>query len=165
MGKVTTDKKMKVKSDDQVGSVNEVNNEIAELKGQLVRALADYDNLRKRTEADRAQLQRNASLGIVLKLLPTLDILESAQKHLKDQGLAIAVAEFKNVLKEEGVEEIDSTGKFDETLHEALELVTGGKDGEIAEVVMPGYKFIDGLVIRHAKVKVYKSNIEKGEQN
>lgn len=149
----------------KVNDDNQVNNEVVELKGLLARALADYDNLRKRTDADRAQLQRNASLGIVLKLLPTLDILESAQKHLKDQGLAIAVNEFKNVLKEEGIEEISTTsGKFDESLHEALELVSGGRDGEIAEVVMSGYKFVDGLVIRHAKVKVYGNNV-KGEQN
>lgn len=139
--------------------------EVDEMRGQLARALADYDNLRKRTEADMAQLQKTAGLKIVLKLLPTLDILESAQKHLKDQGLAIAIGEFKNVLKEEGVEEINSTGVFDEGLHEAVELVSGGKEGQIAEVVMPGYKFTDGLVIRHAKVKVYKNSSSKGEQN
>lgn len=159
VNKVRTDKKVEMKNEDQ--TVSEVN----ELKGQLARALADYDNLRKRTEVDRAQSQKNASLNIVLKLLPTLDILESAQKHLMDQGLAIAINEFKNVLKEEGIEEIKSSGKFDEALHEAVELVTGGKEGDIAEVIMPGYKFIDGLVIRHAKVKVYGSNKEKGEQN
>lgn len=159
INKISENKKMKAKDDIKV------NNEAVELKALLARALADYDNLRKRTDADRAQLQRNASLGIVLKLLPTLDILESAQKHLKDQGLAIAINEFKNVLKDEGIEEINTAGQFDEGLHEALDLVTGGKDGEIAEVVMPGYKFVDGLVIRHAKVKVYKSNIEKGGQN
>jgi molecular chaperone GrpE (heat shock protein) len=109
------------------------------------------------------QLQRTAGLKIVLKLLPTLDILESAQKHLNDQGLAIAIGEFKNVLKEEGIEEINTSGIFDEAIHEALELVPGGKDGHIAEVVMPGYKFIDGLVIRHAKVKVYSSQEKKGQ--
>ena len=152
-------KKMKPKSD------NTELTEIAQLKGQLVRALADYDNLRKRTESDVAQMQRTAGLKIVLKLLPTLDILESAQKHLQDQGLAIAIAEFKNVLKEEGIEEIDTKGRFDEGVHEAVELVSGGKNGEIAEVIMSGYKFIDGLVIRHAKVKVYKNSQEKGEQN
>lgn len=152
-------KNQKVKTKEK--EVKENADQASELKNQLARALADYDNLRKRTESDMAQLQRTAGLKIVLKLLPTLDILESAQKHLKDQGLAIAISEFKNVLKEEGIEEIDSKGTFDESLHEAIDLVSGGKEGEIAEVVMPGYRFIDGLVIRHAKVKVYKNVLSK----
>lgn len=147
----------------QKSKVKEKINEIDEIRAQLARALADYDNLRKRTESDAAQLQRTAGLKIVLKLLPTLDILESAQKHLGDPGLAVAVSEFKNVLKEEGIEEISTSGRFDEAIHEAVESVSGGRDGEIAEVVMPGYKFIDGLVIRHAKVKVYSSQNKKGQ--
>lgn len=149
-------KQQKVKKS-EINEAGKVNEEIVNLKSQLVRALADYDNLRKRTQSDMDQLRRTASLKIVLSLLPTLDILESAQKHLQDQGLAIGIGEFKNVLKEEGIEEINSLGKFDEEVHEAVETVTGGKSGEISEIVMPGYKFKDGLVIRHAKVKVYKS--------
>lgn len=139
--------------------------EANELKNQLARALADYDNLRKRTEADMQALEQTAGLKLILKLLPTLDILESAQKHLGDQGLAIAINEFKTVLKEEGIEEINQLGKFDESLHEAIDTVAGGKDGDIAEIVLPGYKFAGGLVIRHAKVKVYKNSEDKGEQN
>ena len=126
------------------------------LKDQLARALADYDNLRKRTAADMEQLQRTAGLKIVLKLLPTLDILESAQKHLGDQGLAIAIGEFKNILKEEGIEEIvpKPGEKFNEEFHEVIETVSGGKTGEVAETSLSGWKFTGGVVIRHAKVKV-----------
>ena len=128
------------------------------LKNQLARALADYDNLRKRTEADMQQLQRTAGLKIILKLLPTLDILESARKHLGDHGLAVAIGEFKNVLKEESIEEIipKPGEKFNEEFHEAIETVSGGKTGNIAEVVLLGWRFAGGVVIRHAKVKVYK---------
>ena len=52
----------------------------------LARALADYDNLSKRVERERQDLGKIASVGLVLKLLPVLDNLESAQVHLKGSG-------------------------------------------------------------------------------
>lgn len=131
------------------------NNEAIELKSQLTRALADYDNLRKRTEAEKSIWLKFAKQELLIKLLPILDTLEIAQKHLNDKGLEIAVNQFRDVLKEEGVIEIEA-GVFDEGLHEAIDTASGGKDGTIAEIVSKGYKFNDGTVIRHAKVKVYK---------
>lgn len=142
------------------------------IKDQLARALADYDNLRKRSEEEKQLWVRFSSMQMVEKLLPVLDILESAQKHmnnsglpLNDQGLSIAVGEFKKVLAEEGLEEIKpkTDTAFDPQLHDAVESIAGGKEGQIAEVILCGWKFKDevGLpaeprIIRHAKVKVYK---------
>ncbi len=139
---------------------------LEELKNQLARALADYDNLRKRTEAEREILSKFASQRLVVKFLPILDILESAQDHLKDQGLAMAIDQFKNVLREEGIEEINpKKGEdFNPELHEAVESVDGGKHGQIAETILPGWKYSDGPVIRIAKVKVYAEKIEKEKE-
>ena len=127
------------------------------LKTQLARALADYDNLRKRTEGEREFLVKFAGQRILEKLLPILDIIESAQKQLSDKGLALAISEFKRTLLEEGLEEIGPSqgDKFDPGLHEAIESLPGGKHGTVAESVLSGWRFTDGVIIRVAKVKVF----------
>ena len=136
---------------------------IEELKNQLARALADYDNLRKRSEIEREVLLKFSSERIIARALPLLDSLENAQKHLKDGGLAIIIADFKKLLYDEMLEEIlpKKGDMFDEKLHEAIEACEGGKKGTILEVVLPGWKFIDGPVLRHGKVKVYGDKIER----
>lgn len=128
------------------------------LKSQLARALADYDNLRKRTQAEKEVWIKFAAERTLIKLLPVLDMLESASNHLKDPGLTIATTEFKKIFLEEGLEEIrpQKGDVFDPELNEAVDSVKGGKKGHIAQVILTGWKFKDGHVIRHAKVKVYK---------
>lgn len=138
----------------------EISGESELLKLQLARALADYDNLVKRVERDRETIEKVVSLRLVIKLLTILDSLENAQVHLKDQGLAITIIEFKKVLSEEGLTEIrpEIGSDFDEETMEALEVVAGERDNSIAEVVLTGWKYNDGSVVRHAKVKVTKIN-------
>lgn len=140
--------------------------EVNLLKEQLARALADYDNLRKRTEAERLSWAKFASQGILIRLLPVLDILKSANSHLKDKGLDIALSEFKKILEEEGLVEVNpKRGEaFNPSDQEAIESLEGGKKGTVAEVVLPGWKFVDGPVVRIAKVKVFGPNIEKKEE-
>jgi molecular chaperone GrpE len=141
-------------------SGDKVHNELEVVKAMLARALADYDNLSKRVDRERTDLCRVASVGVVVKLLPVLDGLEIAQEHLKDQGLAISLGEFKKVLSEEGLNEIKpKVGElFDEQTMEAIEVVSGASDNTVAEIVLTGWKFEDGMVVRHAKVKVSKKN-------
>jgi molecular chaperone GrpE len=135
----------------------DVNQEAELLKAQLLRTLADYDNLVKRVEREREDLGKIASIGIVARLLPVLDGLESAQIHLQDAGLAISLGEFKKVLSEEGLTEIrPKVGEgFDENLMEVIETVPGGQKGKVAELILTGWRFTDGQLIRPAKVKVY----------
>jgi molecular chaperone GrpE len=135
------------------------------VKAMLARALADYDNLSKRVDRERQDLGKIASIGIIARLLPVLDNLESAQMHLQDQGLAISIVEFKKVLSEEGLDEIaPKIGElFNPEFMEAIEVVAGESDNskleaKVAEVVLPGWKFEDNTVVRHAKVKVSKIN-------
>ncbi|HKB88190.1 MAG TPA: nucleotide exchange factor GrpE [Patescibacteria group bacterium] len=133
------------------------NNETEALKSQLARALADYDNLRRRTDVEKTLWIKFSSQTIITKLLTILDMLEKAQEHLKDQGLAIATLEFKKVLNEEGVEEITPKvgDEFNHELEEVIETVEGGESGKIAEVLVTGWKYKDGNILRFAKVKVY----------
>lgn len=151
---------MKVKRDKKqvVGGESEL------LRGQLARALADYDNLKRRTDEEKTLWIKFASQTIITKLLTILDMLEKAQEHLKDQGLAIATLEFKRILNEEGVSEIlPKVGdEFNHELHEAIETVEGDNKNKISEIVIPGWKYNDlpagrqgGQVLRYAKVKVY----------
>lgn len=132
------------------------NTESDYLKNQLARVLADYDNLRKRTESEKSDYKKFANLTLILKLLPVLDMLYEAQDHLKDAGIAITIVEFEKVLKEDGVQKIEvkKGNKFDEHLHEAVEVTAKGKKGEIVDQLMVGWKYLNGPVIRHAKVKV-----------
>lgn len=127
-----------------------------QLKDRLARALADYDNLVKRTEAEKSIWMSFARKDLLVKLLPIIDSLEKAQKHLKDPGLDLVLTEVKKVFESEGIIEIDTKGEFDANLHEAIDIEAGGKKNMIAEVLQKGYKFTTGEVIRHAKVKVYK---------
>lgn len=135
-----------------------VHQELETAKSMLARALADYDNLNKRVEREKSDLIKIASVGIVARLLPVLDMLEAAQEHLKDSGLAIGILEFKKILGEEGLTEIrPKVGEtFDENTMEAIEVVPGMSDNAISEVVLTGWKFDEGIVIRHSKVKVSK---------
>lgn len=148
----------------KVKNKDKVHEELESVKGMLARALADYDNLSKRVDRERADFGKIVSIGVIIKLLPILDNLESAQAHLQDQGLAIGIGEFKKVLSEEGLNEIKPQvgDVFDEQTMEAIEVVKGESDNSIAEVVLVGWKFADpasgagSTVVRHAKVKVSK---------
>lgn len=138
---------------------NLASDEVEQLKRQLARALADYDNLSKRVKREQEGFVKFANANIITKLLPIYDMLISAQDHLSDSGLAITIEEFKNVLKEEGVQEIkaEAGDEFDEELFEAVEVIEDNKkSGTVAKVLLPGWRFTDGPVIRTARVKVYK---------
>lgn len=132
--------------------------EVIELKNQLARALADYDNLQKRIERERSTLKELVSAQLLTRLLSVFDMFEHVQKSLGDAGLAIALKELDDKLKEEGFIKINpKTGdKFKQEEHEAVEAVSvkSKKAGEIIEVFSPGYKLENGFIIRPAKVKV-----------
>jgi molecular chaperone GrpE len=131
------------------------------LREQLARALADYDNLKKRVEKDQAKYYEIAMARFVTRMLPALDMFEQVQMHLKDSGLAIAMDELKGKFAEEGVEAIEPRAgdKFDEKYMEAVEVREGKRDGEVLELGLKGWKTGD-RILRHAKVVVGK----KGEK-
>jgi len=132
--------------------------EVELLKLQLARALADYDNLKRRTERDLVQIENTTRTEVFRRIMPTLDMFYEAQKHLADSGLELALTTFEKVLDSEGIEKINPKvgGALDENLHEVVDTIQGSKlkPGSIEKTLVPGYKFENGEVIRHAKVRV-----------
>lgn len=138
--------------------------EVEQLKHQLARALADYQNLQKRVARESEDVVKRGYGQLFGKLLPVLDILERASSHVKEEGLGLAVGLFKQILSDFAVREIQVAPqeKFDPKLHEAVDVVSGKKEGLIAEIVAKGYMFGDEI-LRPAQVKVY-GKIEKKEK-
>ena len=134
----------------------EVHKEAEEWKGKYLRALADYQNLEKRTQGEKQEIRIYAAEVVLARLLPALDTLTKAAQHLKDTGLELALKELYAVLTEQGVEKIDVLDKpFDPHQMECIEVVAG-KDTIVVEEVLPGYRLHD-KILRVAQVKVGKT--------
>ena len=139
--------------------------EIEELKTQALYKQAEFENYRKRTIKEKADLILNGSKSAVTALLPIVDDLERALPSMKKAEDVAAVAEgveliyqkFLKALEGLGVKQIDTEGKdFDVDLHEAVAQVPGVPDeqkGRVIDCVEKGYTLNDH-VIRHAKVAV-----------
>lgn len=139
-------------------------NRHVELENQLRRTLADYQNLERRIEEERKLLSKLSAALLIEKLLPVLDNLENAQKHLEDPGLELVIKQFKETLESEGVSEINAEGEtFDPHLHEAIEAEAGEEDNKVVKVLSKGYR-IEDKIIRPARVVVTKKE-NKNEQN
>ena len=135
-----------------------------DLENQLKRALADYQNLERRVDEERRLLSALSSALVIEKFLPVLDNLENAQKHLKDEGLAMVVKQFEDVLISEGVSEIPAEGSlFDPNLHEAVEILESEKDGVVLKVLAKGYK-INDKVLRPAQVAVGRGKVDQKKE-
>ena len=142
--------------------IEELEKRINELDNNWKRALADYQNLQKRTSEERLTFVEFSNSTLIRKLLPILDNLEMLEKHLDDEGLKMIVKEFKSVIKEEGVEEIDSDGVlFDAAQMEAVEIVDGPAN-KVTEVLQKGY-ILKQKLLRPARVKVGNGkNLKEG---
>ena len=130
--------------------------ESEDYKNKYLRALSDYQNYEKRVSEEKAVLRQNANKELLLKLIMVLDDLEKAQTFVKDEGLKLIRDKFINIIKEEGVEEMQLAGKqFDPHLSEAIEVAEGDKDNLIKEVLRKGYSY-NGKILRAAQVRVSK---------
>jgi len=126
-----------------------------EWKNKYLRALADYQNLEKRTAADKQEVRRYAEEELLVRLLPVVDTFERAQVHLQDKGLALALKELYAVFEEQEVKKIDVIGRqFNPHEMECVE-VAEGEDNKVMEELLSGYK-LRNKVLRVAQVKVGK---------
>lgn len=143
--------------DKRVTEMEELNATLEEYKSKYLRALADYQNLEKRTHAEKEETRQFAAKRVLERLLPVLDTLEKAKDHLKDPGLDLVHKELIAVLQEHGVEKIHVVNKpFDPHEMECVEVVHG-KDNHVVEELLPGYRLY-GKVLRVAQVKVGKES-------
>ncbi len=128
-----------------------------ELNNKYLRALADYQNLQNRVDAGRMQVRQDATVHVLMSLLPFLDNLESAEVFIKDPGLAMIKTQFAKLLEQMGLQKIEVLNReFDPHTAEAVDIVESPQDNIVLEQVRPGYQFVD-RVIRPAQVRVGKS--------
>lgn len=130
---------------------------VSEMEGNWKRALADYKNLVDRTNKEKKHFIDFANEVLVLKLLAVYDSLEMLGKYNQDQGLALTIKQFEQVLKEEGLKEIEALGKeFNANEMEGIEMVSGEKD-IVVEVLTKGF-YLKEKLLRPARVKVGNGN-------
>lgn len=153
---------------DKKSSIKQYQTQMEELEGKYRRALADYQNLLKQTAKEREEYLKFANTQLLAQFLPLLDHLRAAHQHLQDQGLEMIIKHFQQILTNEGITEIrpQPGEQFNPHDHEALDIVPGSPEqqDQVAEVTQIGYKYPDGQVLRHAKVKVFKS-LEQEDSN
>lgn len=137
--------------------------EVEQYKDKYLRAVAEFDNYRKRTLKEKAELLLNGSEKVVCAFLPILDDFERAIADKTEdvnaikEGVQIIFNKFNKTLESLGVRKIETEGKdFDVDFHEAVAMVPGmgdDKKGKVIDCVQTGYQLND-KVIRHAKVAV-----------
>src|SRR5215212_4889127 len=132
-----------------------------ELFDRLQRLAAEFDNFRKRNARENAALTQRANERLVKELIPILDdlgrALEAAAEHEEaklEEGVRLVHRSLADLLSKEGLAEIETDGKFDPHVHEALlSQPSDADEGSVIEVVQKGYKLGD-RVVRPARVVV-----------
>ena len=151
------------KKAEEIDPLTKAQQEVEELKKQLLYKTAEFENYRKRTLKEKAELILNGGEKTVAAILPILDDFERAiadksedPKVIKE-GVQMIFNKFVKTLEGLGVKKIETNDKdFDVDFHEAIAMVPGmgdDKKGKIIDCVQTGYTMND-KVIRHAKVAV-----------
>ncbi|MBP5410019.1 MAG: nucleotide exchange factor GrpE [Prevotella sp.] len=139
--------------------------EIEQLKTQILYKTAEFDNYRKRTLKEKAELILNGGEKAVSAILPVIDDMERAIENgektedpvVLREGMELIYQKFMKALESLGVKKIDTEdADFDTDLHEAVAMVPGmgdDKKGKVIDCLQTGYQ-LNEKVIRHAKVAV-----------
>lgn len=143
--------------------LEEAQSQIAALKDQLLRTIAEFENYKKRTIKEKMELIQNGGAKTVTAILPILDDFERAVADESEDAAAIKEGtrmifnKFVKSLESIGVKQIETEGQdFNTDYHEAVAMVPGmgdDKKGKVIDCVQTGYTMND-KVIRHAKVAV-----------
>lgn len=141
------------------------NQALEEQKDKYLRLSAEFDNYRKRTMKEKAELIKNGGEKTISAILPILDDMERALQNAQKaediqavcEGIGLISQKFQKVLAQEGLQKMEPVGKdFDTDFHEAIALVPAPAEdqkGKVLDCVQTGYTLND-KVIRHAKVVV-----------
>ena len=150
-------------SEPELSPLEKAEKEIEQLKDQYLRARAEFENYRKRTIKEKAELILNGGEKTITAILPVLDDFERALADTTEdpeaikQGMELIFHKFVKTLEGLGVKKIETEDKpFDVDYHEAIAMVPGmgdDKKGMVIDCVQTGYMLND-KVIRHAKVAV-----------
>lgn len=146
-------------------SIDELQQKIVEITGDLQRTRADFENFRKRVDAEKKQSEERGEAKTALRLLPVIDTIERAVAHIPDdisshqwvQGVAGLVKQLDKALSDIAIARIDAKPGvvFDPELHQAVQMdeESTGDQEVIAEELQAGYT-LRGTPIRHTMVKV-----------
>ena len=134
--------------------------QIAELKNKILYQQAEFDNFRKRTQKEKAEVIAMASRDTLTSLLPVLDDFDRASKNEEfTEGVNLVWLKLVSTLKNKGLKEMESPAgsDFDPDQHEAITEIPAGDElvGKIVDTVEKGYILSD-KIIRFAKVVVGK---------
>ena len=151
--------------DPQAKELEKLKQALEETKDKYLRTAAEFDNYRKRTIKEKAELIKNGGEKTISAILPVIDDLERAIENMRKtddaeavrQGIELIYQKFIKTLKQEGLEKMEPVGNsFDTDYHEAIALIPATDEslkGKVIDCVQSGYKLND-KVIRHAKVVV-----------
>ncbi|HET57822.1 MAG TPA: nucleotide exchange factor GrpE [Deltaproteobacteria bacterium] len=150
-----------------LSNLEEARKEAADNYDKYVRLAADFDNYKKRTQKDRADLLNYGNETIIKDVLPIVDSLERAIDHSANAGdfetfvtgLNLILDQLRNTLEKHGVKSIEAVGEdFDPNYHEAMLLVEGDEenDNKVIEEFEKGY-LLNGRLLRPSKVSVAKT--------
>ena len=138
---------------------------VNEERDKYLRLSAEFDNYRKRTLKEKAELIKNGGEKTLTAILPVLDDFERALKNMEaseetkamKEGVELIFNKFQKILGQEGLQKIETEGQpFDTDFHEAIALIPAPSEelkGKILDCVQTGY-MLNEKVIRHAKVAV-----------
>jgi molecular chaperone GrpE len=155
-------------------NVNQLEQEVADLKDKLLRKAAEFENYKRRTENDQINLITFAAESFIQKLLPVIDDFERSLEHVDEaedinaikQGLKLIYDKLMKVLNEQGVKKIEAVGNpFDVDYHEALMQRPDDsvEPHTVIDEIEKGYTYKD-KVIRHAKVVVSEETSTEPEE-
>lgn len=148
----------------EADEVEKLKAELEKEKKEYLFLMADFDNFRKRTLKEKAELIKNGAESAMKGILPIVDDFERGLQAINDtegaeavkEGMVLIYNKFVKYLEQNGVKAMDSTGAdFDDQLHEAVALVPGPEEqkNKVIDTLQKGYTLND-KVIRHAKVAV-----------
>lgn len=152
-------------SDNVSGEMEALKKKCDELNDAHLRLMAEFDNYRKRTLREKAELIKNGGEASLSRLLPVVDDFERAMQNMRtaedvkavEEGVELIYNKFMAYLAQQGVKPIEATGKpFDTELFEAIATVPAPEaemKGKVIDCVQTGYTLND-KVLRHAKVVV-----------
>ncbi len=142
-------------------AVEEAPSPADEYKDKLLRTMAEFENFKKRTQAEKEALYEYSVADVIGKILPVIDTLKLSLTHADEkdpvrQGVELTIKQFDEVFAKLNVTEIPALGEtFDPNFHNAVLHIDDDAYGsqEIVEVLQSGYK-INEKVIRYSMVKV-----------
>jgi len=157
----------KAEKDSDAGKVQELKEELEEMRDKYLRLFAEFDNFKKRSLKEKVDMSKKAGAEVLLALLPVLDDFDRAKKNAEDpdneeyfsEGVELVYQKLQQILKQQGLTPMDTEDReFNPEFHDAIADIPVEDEsmkGKIIDFIEKGYMLND-RILRHAKVVVGK---------